>query len=156
MASKKGGKVEAPVVEAPKEPEIITGKGHFDLPDGSQYDGDWKEVSGRKCREGHGKFTCGPETYIGDWLADRMEGKGEYSYASGAIYRGDFKDNLMHGEGEYTFPDGAAYKGSWSTNKMHGVGTYLDKEGNVFSGKFINGLYDSGKSFISVRNVGIK
>lgn len=155
MASKKG-KVEAPVVEAPKEPEIVTGHGEFSFPDGSFYEGDWKETQGVKVREGHGTYICGPEKYVGSWVNDRIQGKGEYHYSSGAVYTGDFQDGMMHGEGEYIFPDGASYKGQWMANKMHGQGTYLDKEKVEYGGRFVNGLFDSGKSYISVRNVGIK
>lgn len=156
MASKKG-KVEAPKeVEVPKEPEIVTGNGHFNLPDGTEYEGDWKESHGKKVREGHGTYVCGPEKYVGNWVNDRMHGKGEYHFSSGAIYNGDFQDGMMSGEGDYTFPDGATYKGQWTANKMHGQGTYVDKERVEYSGRFVNGLFDSGKSYISVRNVGIK
>lgn len=154
MASKKG-KVEAPVVEAPKEPEIVTGHGKFSLPDGSEYDGEWKETHGQKVRDGQGTFICGPEKYVGTWVSDRIQGKGEYSFSSGATYSGDFQDGMMHGDGVYTFPDGATYTGQWVANKMHGQGTYVAKDGPEYSGRFVNGLYDSGKSYISVRNVGI-
>jgi hypothetical protein len=154
MASKKGGKAVEPPPEPVKvEPEIITGTGEFHLADGSKYNGEYKQVDGKKTRDGQGTFTFGPEVYTGQWVNDKMHGKGEYRYASGAIYNGDFFENMMHGQGEYFFPDGAVYKGDWLRNKMHGQGKYEDKEQVVYEGNYVNGMFDAGKSFISLRSV---
>lgn len=142
-----------PVAEpAPVEPEIIQGSGEFVLPDGSTYVGEWKEQSGTKVREGFGTVTLGPEIYKGHWIADKMNGQGEYKFASGGIYKGNFKDNQFDREGEYIFPDGAIYSGHWHNNKMHGTGIYTDKDKIEFKGTFVNGMFDSGKSYVSVRN----
>lgn len=141
--AKKGGK-QAEVVPEVKEPEFTVGKSEFSFADGSQYNGEWKEMNGRKVREGEGTFIYGKEKYVGSWVDDKMHGSGEYNFGSGAIYRGNFTNSMFHGEGEYLFADGAKYVGSWMNNKMHGVGTYTDRDGNIFQGKFVNGLYDSG------------
>lgn len=151
MAHKKGAKVD-PAAEVHKEPEIVTGTSEFSLSDGSTYNGDWKEVNGAKVRDGQGIYTLGPEKYVGQWAADKMSGVGEYTFASGSIFKGQFKDNMMNGEGEYVFSDGAVYSGDWFMNKMHGNGKYVDKDKVEYSGKFVNGMFDSGKSYISVRN----
>lgn len=152
--SKKGGKAPEPVPE-PVATEAVappSGHGTFVLPDGSQYDGEWKELHGVKVRDGSGTFISGPEKYSGQWVADKMHGTGEYHFASGAVYKGGFKQGLLDGEGEYIFPDGAIYNGSWQDNKMHGHGTYVDKDKIEFKGNFFNGMYDSGKTYVSVRN----
>ncbi len=142
-----------PVVEAVPEPPIIPqGTGEFLLPDGSSYCGDWKEFDGLKVRDGFGTMKFGPESYRGQWVSDKMNGEGEYTFASGGKYKGHFKNNILEGEGEYVFPDGAIYSGSWLNNKMHGKGVYTDKDKIEFKGLFVNGMFDSGKSYVSVRN----
>jgi hypothetical protein len=154
--SKAKGKAQAEI--PPPEPVHVepvappSGSGEFSLPDGSRYVGDWKELAGVKVRDGQGTMTSGPEVYKGSWVEDKMDGVGEYSFASGAIYKGDFKKNVFHGKGEYTFQDGAIYTGHWQDNKMHGEGTYTDKDKIEFKGTFFNGFFDSGKSYVSVRN----
>lgn len=151
--AKKGGK-QVEVVPEVKEPEFIVGTGEFTFTDGSQYLGEWKEMQGRKFREGQGTFINGKEKYVGSWVDDKMHGNGEYFFGSGSVYRGSFVNNLFHGEGEYTFPDGAKYTGSWSNNKMHGVGTYVDNDNNIFKGRYNNGLYDSGDGgYLTVRPI---
>jgi hypothetical protein len=152
--SKNKGKQADPVPEPVKsEPEFTTGNGEFIFPDNSKYNGDWKESNGKRVREGQGSFTCGKEQYIGSWVDDKMNGTGEYTFSSGAVYKGNFVNNAFSGEGEYVFHDGARYGGSWLNNKMHGFGTYVDRDNNVFKGQYINGMYDSGNTYISVRTI---
>ena len=152
--SKAKGKAEVPPPEPVHvEPEVPPhGSGDFLMSDGSKYSGEWKEINGQKVRDGMGTMTSGPETYKGQWVGDKMNGEGVYSFASGAVFKGHFKDNVFEGEGEYIFPDGAIYSGQWHNNKMHGQGTYTDKDKIEFRGSFVNGMYDSGKSYVSVRN----
>jgi hypothetical protein len=61
---------------------------------------------------------------------------------------------MFDGEGAYVFPDGAQYKGMWCAGKMHGRGEYIDSSKIVWNGEFFNGLYDSGRSYISLRPPG--
>ena len=149
----------APVAEI-KEPEHVVetelnGNGEFNLPDGSFYSGDFKEVNHIKFRHGYGILTSGPEKYSGNWEKDLMHGYGEYYFGSGASYKGNFKNNLFDGEGTYSFADGSSYVGSWQQNKMHGNGVYIDSEKIKFEGNFFNGLYDSGRSYISLRSTNV-
>jgi hypothetical protein len=58
---------------------------------------------------------------------------------------------MFHGEGKYQFSDGAQYVGSWNMNKMHGKGLYVDAASVRWEGTFFNGMFDSGKSYVSVR-----
>lgn len=138
------------------EPEFTDGKGSFIFTDNSKYEGDYQlNVSdGSKKRQGNGTLTWndGPtESYTGQWNEDRMNGSGTYIFASGASYQGSLKDNAFDGQGVYSFTDGAHYSGNWQQNKMHGAGEYVDPSGVVWKGKFFNGLYDSGKTHISLR-----
>ena len=91
----------------------------------------------------------------GVWFNDKMNGEGTYRFASGASYEGTLKDNMFHGHGTYAYSDGAKYSGQWENNKMHGQGEYVDGAGVIWSGTFFNGLYDSGKTFVSLRPSGL-
>ena len=120
------------------------------------YDGDWAErelAEGEEpppepedgtelrtyVRHGKGKNSVdGKWTYEGDWVQDKMEGKGAFTYKSGAVYDGDWVANKYHGAGTYTWPDGTKYVGQWVDNAMHGQGTYTDKDGREWVGVFYN------------------
>ena len=87
----------------------------------------------------------------GAWVNDKMHGDGVYKFASGSVYEGAFRENMFHGKGVYLYADGAKYVGQWENNKMHGQGEYTDAAGVIWSGTFFNGLYDSGKTYVSLR-----
>jgi hypothetical protein len=88
--------VEAPVVE--KEPEMGPIKvGSFLFPDNSKYEGEYRKIGNKTVRDGKGVYTNGPEQYSGQWNEDVMSGDGEYSFATGAIYKGNFKNNSFEG-----------------------------------------------------------
>ena len=126
--------------EPVEEPE--SGEGTFAFSDGSKYDGAWLLKEGVKMRHGRGVYIDGAaeeQTYEGEWLEDKMEGRGTFRYASGAKYEGEFTGNKYHGHGIFTFPDGAVYEGPFKENQMHGLGKFTDATGVVWSGKFYNG-----------------
>ena len=77
---------------------------------GARYVGAWKSSDGVKLRDGEGVYTNGPEEYSGQWVDDRMEGKGKHTYSSGASFEGELVDNKFEGIGTYRFPDGATYR----------------------------------------------
>ncbi len=149
--SKGKAKIPEPEPEPVKIEVPETGSGDFLLPDNSKYSGEWKVVNGLKQRCGTGTWISGPEKYVGQWDNDSMNGQGEYTFSSNSVYNGNFSNNLFHGEGVYSFADGASYNGSWFANKMHGKGLYTDADKVEFSGDFVNGLYNSGRSYISLR-----
>ena len=157
---------EVPVMEPDVVDELHVESGCFIFPDGSKYEGEWKMIDGVQMKDGNGTFTCGPDRYSGGWVHDRMDGEGEYIFSSGALYRGSFSQNQFHGEGEYIFPDGAKYRyfvikrldvrnrcvsGGWARGKMHGTGVYTDPDGVEWRGNFFNGMFDSGRSYLSLR-----
>ena len=125
--------------------------GEFMFQDGSIYTGEFVTEGGVKKRDGTGTFKSTSESYTGSWKADMQEGEGEYRFSSGALYVGSFSKGAFHGHGRYTFPDGAFYEGEWNMSKMHGKGSFTDAKQVTYSGDFYNGLYDNGKSFVSMR-----
>ncbi|KAF0704312.1 hypothetical protein AaE_015003 [Aphanomyces astaci] len=118
---------------------------------GFSLDGDYQSFNQVVMRHGRGTFINGPEKYNGSWHKDQMEGKGVYSFASGASFEGEFRNNLFAGDGEYRWSDGATYVGGWANSKMHGTGCYKDKDGVEWKGSFVNGKYDNGRAFLTLR-----
>lgn len=70
---------------------------------------------------------------------------------AGAVYNGAFQNGMFQGFGKYQYLDGSFYEGSWNGSKMHGKGKFVGADGIVrWEGTFFNGLFDSGKSYVSV------
>ncbi|CAM9777344.1 unnamed protein product, partial [Ectocarpus sp. 12 AP-2014] len=82
------------------------GHGRLDLPDGSEYEGAWR--NGRQ--NGIGTFRCGVtrHVYTGKWVGGVRCGRGVCEYASGSRYEGLWLDGLRHGEGVFYAPPGGA------------------------------------------------
>jgi hypothetical protein len=104
-----------PEVEPEPEPQeeveqVVTGSGEFVFLNGSRYVGDWKSTGDVKQRDGEGTYTNGPEEYTGQWVDDRMEGRGKHTFSSGAVYEGELVNNMFEGTGTYRFPDGSTYR----------------------------------------------
>mmetsp|Transcript_9910 Transcript_9910/g.25255 ORF Transcript_9910/g.25255 Transcript_9910/m.25255 type:complete len:160 (+) Transcript_9910:506-985(+) len=100
-----------------------------------------QEAKAPVVRKRHGKGTYSEKgnTYEGEWVSDKMDGKGKFTYASKAVYNGQWVDNKYHGSGKYTWPDGSSYEGNWECNTMHGEGLYTTVEGHKFKGEYFNG-----------------
>eukprot|EP00741_Cyanophora_paradoxa_P020551 tig00000227_g19838.t1 len=130
-----------PPPEAPAEapPQEEKGSGSFLFGDGSKYDGEFLKIDGVMKRHGRGTLIDGDRTYEGDWVMDKMHGKGMFRYSSGAVYEGDWADNQYEGRGKYTWNDGSYYEGEWKANKMHGEGVYIDVKGVMWRGRYYNG-----------------
>ena len=45
-------------------------------------------------KEGQGTYKQFDWSYTGAWVADKIEGAGKFTYASGATYEGDWKVRL--------------------------------------------------------------
>lgn len=45
-------------------------------------------------------------------------GEGEYTFASGTVYRGTFSEGLFDGAGTLTFPDGARFAATWRAGQL--------------------------------------
>lgn len=135
-----------------ESPAVSLESGTFQLPDGTQYIGEFARVEGvGRVRQGRGQYISLSERYNGSWRDDKMHGEGSYTFASGCLYTGSFVDGAFEGQGTYTWPDGSRYTGQWAGSKMHGEGSYTDANKVVSRGTFHNGLYDSGRSYVSLR-----
>lgn len=53
-------------------------------------------------------------------------------YPDGRFYRGDFVRERMTGRGLFVWPDGSQYEGEWKDNLRHGEGSFLGTNGSIF------------------------
>eukprot|EP00037_Helgoeca_nana_P029476 m.351703 g.351703 ORF g.351703 m.351703 type:complete len:141 (+) comp27980_c7_seq1:524-946(+) len=76
------------------------GNGMLKYPDGSVYDGEFKddEFNGM----GTFKWPTTGESYVGWWRDGEMHGKGRFTFGSGGFYTGGFSHGKMHGVGKLT------------------------------------------------------
>ena len=59
----------------------------------------WKKGAGRS------------DKYEGEWVNDKKEGFGVFTWADGSVYKGNYLNDLKEGEGELVYADGTVIKG---------------------------------------------
>jgi hypothetical protein len=74
--------------------------------------------------------------YRGEWVDDKFEGHGTYTYRNNAQYVGEFRANKREGQGRYTWPDGASYTGGYRDDQRSGMGTFVFPDGRRFVGEW--------------------
>ena len=101
--------------------------------------------------EGKGKYYWeNGEYYIGEWLNGHRHGKGILYYKNNLIkYEGDFVNGKYEGKGQYNYKNGNFYIGEWLNGLRHGKGI-LFKRNNIieYEGDFLNNEFEGkGKYF---------
>uniref|UniRef100_A0A6U4VGE9 MORN repeat-containing protein 5 n=2 Tax=Hemiselmis andersenii TaxID=464988 RepID=A0A6U4VGE9_HEMAN len=142
--------------EAPEAPPPVK-QGVFVFPNGARYEGQWEEeaveppaegapppaegeeVPKKKMRHGVGVYKHDGNEYEGEFVKDKMQGKGLFKFMGGDVYDGEWADSKFHGQGKYQWKNGAYYIGAWENNQMHGDGTFVDASAREWKGKFYNG-----------------
>ena len=123
----------------------MSGKGkQYDAQKNLVYEGDFFD----DYFEGFGRYNSFEGSnyrgyYIGEWKADKRQGKGKLYYSNGKlVYDGDWDNNNFEGEGKYIDPYNSSYYiGQFKNGKRHGKGQFFDKSGRLlFKGEFINNL----------------
>lgn len=121
------------------------GKGLFDSPDGSKYEGDFKD--GRFSGKGKLIWPDG-ENYNGEWKDGNPDGKGIYNFTNGDVYDGEFKNGEKSGSGEFTHGpgdwEGDLYEGEWKNDQRSGYGVITFSSGE-FKGEKYDGQWKDGK-----------
>ena len=74
--------------------------------------------------------------YAGEWLDDKFDGQGTYSFRDGKKYTGQFRNNRRNGQGRFTFQDGATYSGGYKDDLRSGNGTFTYPNGVKFVGEY--------------------
>ena len=62
-----------------------------------------------------------------------------WNYKENIKYEGDFIEDKYEGNGKYTFKSGEYYIGEWKNNLRHGKGKFYHKNGIIqFEGDYVN------------------
>lgn len=104
----------------------------------TKYQGEW--LIGTEIRDGRG-FQIWPDgsLYEGFWRNNKANGRGRLIHADGDVYEGEWKDDKAHGVGVYCHADGATYEGCWFEDKQHGKGIERWPDGAVYDGAYSQG-----------------
>ena len=82
------------------------------------YEGDCDE----RTEMAHGKGEAkGADTYVGNFVKGKPDGKGVYTWENGARLDGSFKEGRAHGTGIYMSAKGARYEGQFVNGKLEGL-----------------------------------
>ena len=84
------------------------------------YQGDCDEET--ELAQGRGEAK-GADSYVGNFVKGRPEGKGVYTWANGARLDGSFKVGKAHGPGVYISAKGVRYEGQFANGKLEGLKT---------------------------------
>lgn len=77
------------------------------------------------------------QMYEGQWLNDKANGFGVFTFSDGSIYRGEWIDNVCKGIGEITRPtQKTVYRGQWTRDTPHGRGMEVWEDGSVYKGTY--------------------
>ena len=109
------------------------GSGRWTLPNGFQYDGQWK--AGKFAGHGVATWFSG-EKYDGEWQAGQQTGHGIWTLPNGEKYDGEWKEDRREGHGVYTWPTGEKYDGEWRAGQQNGHGAQTLPDGTVLTGEW--------------------
>ena len=138
------------------------GKGKLIFPDGSTYEGDFKNnefdgfgiyksksyiyegnfVKGKMSGKGKYEDLIKETTYEGDFFDDKKNGTGVEKYSNGFIYKGEFKNGIKEGKGtlilkNYKNKD-KVYTGEFKNNQIHGIGEMKFSSKKDYYGEWVN------------------
>jgi hypothetical protein len=70
----------------------------------------------------HGQGEAkGADSYVGDFVKGRPDGKGSYTWENGARLEGSFKAGKANGPGLYVSAKGVRYEGQFENGKFAGL-----------------------------------
>lgn len=114
-------------------------KGTIDSREGGSYVGEL--LAGRP--HGEGNYFC-PHgdgmrlQYEGNWCQGMREGEGSMYYWTNESYHGDFSQNKRHGYGRMEYRSGDVYHGQFFKDRKQGMGTQYYANGDCFVGFWMN------------------
>ena len=135
----------------------LSGRGKIVWPDGSIYEGDFKQG----LFHGQGRYQTQETVYQGDFVNGIAVGQGVITFVDGARYEGEtdfgmangqgslvesdqeyigqFKNNAFDGQGKLIKANGDIYQGDFVAGLFHGSGLYTTADGKVYQGEFVDG-----------------
>lgn len=124
----------------------ITGTGRFIRSNGDVYQGNLENFKAN----GYGIYKqAGAIIYKGNWKDDRQHGKGTQLWSDGANYEGEFDNGAISGQGTFTWPNKKSYTGNWHNGKEHGRGKLRWTTGSEYEGDWENGTRTGKGSYKS-------
>ena len=70
-------------------------------------------------------ITYKKEKYEGEYVNDKFEGNGKYTYGNGEYYVGEWKNGLRNGKGKFYKNGNIRYEGDFANDKFKGNGKYI-------------------------------
>lgn len=114
------------------------------------------EYNSKKEKDGEGILrykVSGSIYYQGQFKSDYFYGKGQIYLKNGDTYVGDFVMNRMHGYGKYTINSTSdVYEGTLDNGLRTGYGTYTYSNGDTYTGQFKNNKFH-GKAILKQGNL---
>jgi hypothetical protein len=119
-------------------------------------------VGGFKAGKKHGvgvKAWPSGDRYEGEFVEDRKEGKGTYTWGrgqwQGERYVGEYLNDLRHGTGTYTWPTGDVYAGPWTEDRIAGYATPMMLAQRKFAEESMKAVGKEGQKVCREMPVGI-
>ncbi|ORZ29785.1 hypothetical protein BCR44DRAFT_1040667 [Catenaria anguillulae PL171] len=78
--------------------------------------------------------------FRGDFVHNRIHGKGTYTWKDGSTYTGNVRSNTRSGQGELKLSTGVRVVGTWQDGRLHGTGTITYSPTSNYTGGFQYGL----------------
>ena len=110
----------------------MKGKGKFISTTG-EYNGNFK--NGIKMGEATFISQNG-DKYIGEYVDNKKNGKGEMFFINGDYYNGEYKNDLRNGKAEYNWKEGSKYIEDFIDDKNEGTRKYIFSNKDKYIGEF--------------------
>ena len=112
----------------------------------AKYEGQW--AVGTQVRCGKGKLVWPDGSVYEGWWKDSVAcGRGRLLHSQGDIYIGDWNNDMAHGQGKYLRADGSTYEGQWVNGLQDGLGKLCHRD-VVKIGLFKENRFAKDLSFI--------
>lgn len=111
----------------------MDGKGRLVNSEGFYYEGEFKNNRAN----GYGKYAnLDGTSYIGFWKDDKQNGYGEEFFSDGSKYEGNYIDGKKTGKGKFIWPGNSFFEGEFDNNDLQGFGEYHWRDGRVYYGEW--------------------
>lgn len=111
------------------------------------YEGEWENDK----MNGIGTLQNQQLKYVGRFMDNLFEGKGQLIDDKGNTYAGLFKKGKKWGTGKFRLANGDVYEGEFVDDLYEGHGKLTTKDGDIYKGMFIKGMLN-GKVLIEEKN----